>query len=345
MRAGVRELSNRHSLPLALPSALDTRSDSQKNNSSLSLDHQLNFAAVVGPEYDNPKVKPSASANAIYSLASRPSPALRTVTGDEARDSEEESEYMIPSSRPVLPPITAPPVGENPPISRPPQPLSALQTQTQASALNSRMALAELEDGPQMYEAMYNIQARSQATDSDYSELPPLALTNGPRDQPAEEREEEENGYDYPKPRLPMPPTRRTLSELGGSSSSSSSSSSCSSSLAAFSRLSLDSDAGAAAAFSEPVEAPERPPKPLPRRINSERRPSPVPPVPAPPTGGATGGEANPQISSEIEHLMSQGYSYQDIQKALMIAQNNIEMAKNILREFVSIPSTAHILT
>uniref|UniRef100_A0A672ZQC4 E3 ubiquitin-protein ligase CBL n=1 Tax=Sphaeramia orbicularis TaxID=375764 RepID=A0A672ZQC4_9TELE len=305
------QLSNRHSLPLALPSALDTRSDSQKNNSSLSLDHQLVRGTIVGSDYDNPKVKPSASANAIYSLASRPSPALRTVTGDEARDSEEESEYMIPSSRPVLPPITAPPVGENPPISRP-----------------SQMALAELEDGPQMYEAMYNIQARSQATDSDYSELPPLALTNGPRDHPAEEREEEENGYDYPKPRLPMPPARRTLSELGGSSSSSSS------------RLSLDSDAGAAS-----VEAPERPPKPLPRRINSERRPSPVPPVPAPPTGGATGGEANPQISSEIEHLMSQGYSYQDIQKALMIAQNNIEMAKNILREFVSIPSTAHILT
>lgn len=42
---------------------------------------------------------------------------------------------------------------------------------------------------------------------------------------------------------------------------------------------------------------------------------------------------------------MSQGYSYQDIQKALMIAQNNVEMAKNILREFVSVPSTTHILT
>lgn len=96
----------------------------------------------------------------------------------------------------------------------------------------------------------------------------------------------------------------------------------------------------------EAIEAPERPPKPLPRRINSERRHSPVPPVPAPPgSGAAAGGEANPQISSEIEHLMSQGYSYQDIQKALMIAQNNMEMAKNILREFVSIPSTAHVLT
>lgn len=256
---------------------------------------------------------------------------------------------MIPSSRPVLPPITAPPVAETPPVPRAPQPqpISALQTQSQASTLNSRLPVAEHEDGPQMYEAMYNIQSRSQqARDSDYSELPPQAMTNGPRDHAAEDREEEENGYDFPKPRLPMPPARRTLSEMGGSlSSSSSSSSSCSSSAAAFNRLSLDSDAGAAAAFSEPGEAPERPPKPLPRRINSERRPSPVPPVPAPSSSGATGGEANPQISSEIEHLMSQGYSYQDIQKALMIAQNNIEMAKNILREFVSIPSTAHILT
>lgn len=157
-----------------------------------------NFAAVASQDYDNPKVKPSASANAIYSLACRyfvlarkdwhnfcspvdhnvvkthtkaiqyilgrlfplktyynlhiysstinilglfvlrSSSALRSVTGEEARDSEEESEYMIPSSRPVLPPITAPPVGESPPVLRPSQPLSALQTQTQVSTLNSR---------------------------------------------------------------------------------------------------------------------------------------------------------------------------------------------------------------
>ncbi|XP_037122849.1 E3 ubiquitin-protein ligase CBL isoform X2 [Syngnathus acus] len=331
---GVRELSNRHSLPLALPSALCT--DPQKNNNSLSLDHQLNFVSVVGQDFDNPKVKPSSSASAIYSLASRPSSAARSATGEEARDSEEESEYMIPSSRPVLPPIAAPPMVESAPVSRPPQPQSvfAIQTQTQAIAFNPRPIVAELEDGPPMYEAMYNIQARpQQAQDSDYSELPPLPVTNGPREHTAEEREEEEedNGYDFPKPQLPMPPTRRTFSELGGSSSSTSSSSSSSSSVAA--------------CISEPVEAPERPPKPLPRRINSERRPSPVPPVPGPPGCGATGGDVNPHISSEIEHLMSQGYSHQDIQKALMIAQNNIEMAKNILREFVSIPSTAHILT
>uniref|UniRef100_A0A3P8NUF8 E3 ubiquitin-protein ligase CBL n=1 Tax=Astatotilapia calliptera TaxID=8154 RepID=A0A3P8NUF8_ASTCA len=52
-----------------------------------------------------------------------------------------------------------------------------------------------------------------------------------------------------------------------------------------------------------------------------------------------------PGPSSSIECLISQGYSIQDIQKALMIAQDNLETAKNILREFVSIPSTAHIAT
>uniref|UniRef100_H3CQS3 E3 ubiquitin-protein ligase CBL n=1 Tax=Tetraodon nigroviridis TaxID=99883 RepID=H3CQS3_TETNG len=300
IRAGVRELSNRHSLPLALPSTLDTRSDSQKNNSSLSLDHQLtlqNFAAGHSQDYDNPKVKPSSSANAIYSLAVRPSPVLGAP--EESRVSDEESEYMIPTSRPILLPVTTPPVGELPAVPRHSQPL----------------ALADLEDGPQTYEAMYNIQAGAQqAIDS--------AMTNGPRDLAAEDGQGDENGCDIPKPRLPLPPARRTLSELA---------------VAAFSRLSLDSDAGAAASFMEAIEAPERPPKPLPRRINSERRHSPA--------ERRAGGEANPQISSEIEHLMSQGYSYQDIQKALMIAQNNMEMAKNILREFVSIPSTAHVLT
>uniref|UniRef100_A0A7N6FI93 E3 ubiquitin-protein ligase CBL n=1 Tax=Anabas testudineus TaxID=64144 RepID=A0A7N6FI93_ANATE len=81
---------------------------------------------------------------------------------------------------------------------------------------------------------------------------------------------------------------------------------------------------------------PERPPKPLPRRANSDRRPRPVNrELPAPLLA----------LNGEIECLISQGYSIQDIQKALMIAQNNLETAKNILREFVSIPSTAHIVT
>uniref|UniRef100_A0A673KS45 E3 ubiquitin-protein ligase CBL n=1 Tax=Sinocyclocheilus rhinocerous TaxID=307959 RepID=A0A673KS45_9TELE len=231
---GSRELSNRHSLPLQLPSTLDARAEGPRNNGPPSLDHQLSFGlSNPGSDYDSPKVKPSASANAIYSLA-----------------------YI----------------------------------------LNCVI--------------LYFFHCL------DYSELPPLTCSNGPRDPVGACGEEEENSYDYPKPHIPTNLARRTLSDVNPTSS-------------AFSRLSID--------IMDPTEAPERPPKPLPRRINSDRRPSPVPP-------GVSPGPSQ-QISSEIEHLLSQGYSHQDIQKALMIAQNNIEMAKNILREFVSIPSTAHILT
>lgn len=137
--------------------------------------------------------------------------------------------------------------------------------------------LNELEsESPQMYEAMYNIQAQAltasapQARDSgtvmcealhlhsdslpvwikgvilcfcpcsDYSELPPLTCSNGPRDPVgAYAEEEEENSYDYPKPHLSAAPARRTLSDANSSSS-------------AFSRLSLDSDLGAAASKSNP---------------------------------------------------------------------------------------------
>lgn len=98
---------------------------------------------------------------------------------------------------------------------------------------------------------------------------------------------------------------------------------------------------------------PERPPKPLPRRANSDRRPrpanreflAPLPDLPDPSSSLAAAGGANLALNGEIECLMSQGYSIQDIQKALMIAQNNLETAKNILREFVSVPSAAHIAT
>uniref|UniRef100_A0A8C1U406 E3 ubiquitin-protein ligase CBL n=1 Tax=Cyprinus carpio TaxID=7962 RepID=A0A8C1U406_CYPCA len=264
---GSRELSNRHSLPLQLPSTLDTRAEGQRNNGPPSLDHQLSFGSSnPGSDYDSPKVKPSASANAIYSLAVRPLPAVKAQNEEDACENDEESEYMTPSSRPALP-----------------------------SAYILKCVILYL------FHCL------------DYSELPPLTCSNGPRDPvgACDEEEEEENNYDYPKPLIPTNLARRTLSDVNPTSS-------------AFSLM-------------DPTEAPERPPKPIPRRINSDRRPSPVPP-------GASPGP-NQQISSEIEHLLSQGYSHQDIQKALMIAQNNIEMAKNILREFVSIPSTAHILT
>lgn len=173
-----------------------------------------------------------------------------------------------------------------------------------------------------MYEAMYNIQSQATSSDleatksSDEGDVAAANASNGP-----EESENEEDGYDIPKPPVPVAIARRTLSDISNATS-------------AFSRMSLDGDPSTGS--SDGSQVPERPPKPLPRRINSERKAGSCP------QGGPS---ASPQLSSEIENLMSQGYSYQDIQKALVIAHNNIEMAKNILREFVSVSSPAHVAT
>ncbi|MEE6525749.1 hypothetical protein FKM82_025976 [Ascaphus truei] len=138
--------------------------------------------------------------------------------------------------------------------------------------------------------------------------------------------DEDEDFYDVPTPHMSLAPARRTLSDISNAAP-------------AFSHAPTGRDPGAG--LPESSQVPERPPKPFPRRMNSERKPggSSWQPV----VGG--GGVTPAPLSSEIESLVSQGYSQQDVSKALLIAHNNIEMARNILREFVAIPSPAHVAT
>ncbi|TMS14112.1 E3 ubiquitin-protein ligase CBL [Larimichthys crocea] len=285
--------------------------------------------------------KPQAATNAVYCLAARALPAPLVSSGEKPSSDCEENEYMSPTS---LPASGAPWVITGSLV--PPPPVQA----------NHHNDISELGDSdsedPQVYESMCNIQAQAgssepaQASDLDH----PQHSAAVSQDMKEETNEEDVYEYDCPRPVVPPAPTRRTLSDMGGPS-------------AAFSTLSIDS-AVEASMFAAGVD-PERPPKPLPRRANSDRRPRPVnrefstplpdlpgpsssssasPPPPPPPPPPAAG-PGNLALNGEIECLMSQGYSIQDIQKALMIAQNNLETAKNILREFVSIPSTAHIAT
>nr|XP_028564479.1 E3 ubiquitin-protein ligase CBL isoform X3 [Podarcis muralis] len=257
-----RELTNRHSLPFSLPSQMDSRADTHRLGSTLSLDTPANQPGGVptGSDSEHSKIKPSSSANAIYSLA------VRMLDCDQEMDGC-------------------------------------------------------------TYEAMFNIHSQAAPSGSEATNIPDggdvaaANASNGP-----EESENEEDGYDVPRPALPLTLARRTLSDISNATS-------------AFSRTSLDGEI--LSGLSDGSQVPERPPKPLPRRINSERKAGSclqaggAGPAPAP----------SPQLSSEIENLMSQGYSYQDIQKALVIAHNNIDMAKNILREFVSVSSPAHLAT
>ncbi|XP_056450264.1 E3 ubiquitin-protein ligase CBL-like [Gadus chalcogrammus] len=278
-----------------------------------------------------PAAAAAAATNIIYCQATRPfqTAAAAAVSEDMVSPEGEENEYMSPTS---LPASGAPWVIPGALVPPPPS--------AQASRHNDLgpMTCEDLDD-PQVYESMCNIQdqvaeAAAPALDSERPRHSPVA----PQDKPAEAEGVYE--YDYPRPMAPPAPARRTLSDISGSSP-------------AFSSLSLDRSGALdrhgtlePSLFAAGSDL-ERPPKPLPRRANSDRWGRPlnpeVPPgymapaTPSPPAAAA--------ISGEIEGLMSQGYSFQDIQKALMIAQNNLETAKNILREFVSVPSAAHVAT
>uniref|UniRef100_A0A671LSJ5 E3 ubiquitin-protein ligase CBL n=1 Tax=Sinocyclocheilus anshuiensis TaxID=1608454 RepID=A0A671LSJ5_9TELE len=67
--------------------------------------------------------------------------------------------------------------------------------------------------------------------------------------------------------------------------------------------------------------APERPPKPLPRII-------------PPDIHRRLHESSRENVDAKIAKLMGEGYSFEDVKRALMIAQNKVDVARNILREF-----------
>ncbi|XP_037595210.1 E3 ubiquitin-protein ligase CBL-B isoform X4 [Cebus imitator] len=79
---------------------------------------------------------------------------------------------------------------------------------------------------------------------------------------------------------------------------------------------------------SDSSQAPARPPKPRPRRTAPEihhRKPH--------------GPEAALEnVDAKIAKLMGEGYAFEEVKRALEIAQNNVEVARSILREFAFPP-------
>uniref|UniRef100_A0A8D0D7R4 E3 ubiquitin-protein ligase CBL n=1 Tax=Sander lucioperca TaxID=283035 RepID=A0A8D0D7R4_SANLU len=70
------------------------------------------------------------------------------------------------------------------------------------------------------------------------------------------------------------------------------------------------------------LQAPARPPKPLPRKIPPDIQP------------GKPHGLESENVDAKIAKLMGEGYSFEDVKRALMIAQYKVDVARNILREF-----------
>ncbi|KAK5858192.1 hypothetical protein PBY51_002356 [Eleginops maclovinus] len=188
-------------------------------------------------------IKPQVATNAIYCLATRTLPAMASV--ERPPSDGEENEYMSPTSLPVS---GAAWVLTGSLVPPPPAPANNHNDVSEAADSDS--------EDPQVYESMFNIQSASSEAELE----PPPHQAVVPQEKKEESAEEEIYEYDCPRPIIPPAPTRRTLSDIGGPT-------------AAFSTLSIDSiEVGMFAAGGEP----ERPPKPLPRRTNSDRRPRPA---------------------------------------------------------------------
>ncbi|XP_061558484.1 E3 ubiquitin-protein ligase CBL-like [Phycodurus eques] len=279
--------------------------------------------------------KPQAATNAIYCLAARSLPTSAVSSREKLPTDCEENEYMSPTSLPASGGVWI--ISGS--LVPPPPPPSQSNHHNDVSGDG-----VDVDSGdPQVYEAMCNIQAQAASSEAGDHERPQHSSSVVYQPKSTDGSSEDAYEYDCPRPLAPPAPARRALADLNGPST-------------AFSTLSIDG-AVEPSLYAAGVD-PERPPKPLPRRANSDRRVRPLnrelpsvsqdqpprpssshtPPPPPPPSAGVA-------LSGEIECLMSQGYSIQDIQKALMIARNNLETAKNILREFVSVPSAAHIAT
>ncbi|XP_033623996.1 E3 ubiquitin-protein ligase CBL-B isoform X4 [Fukomys damarensis] len=115
--------------------------------------------------------------------------------------------------------------------------------------------------------------------------------------------------FDPASGQVPLPPARRLPGETVKSN-----------------RTSQDYDQ--LPSSSDGSQAPARPPKPRPRRTAPEihhRKPH--------------GPEAALEnVDAKIAKLMGEGYAFEEVKRALEIAQNNVEVARSILREFAFPP-------
>lgn len=81
----------------------------------------------------------------------------------------------------------------------------------------------------------------------------------------------------------------------------------------------------------EGLQAPARPPKPLPRNIPPDILP------------GEPHSLELENSDNKIAKLMGEGYCFEDVKRALTTAQYRVHVARNILREVALVPSRQNL--
>ncbi|XP_053791096.1 E3 ubiquitin-protein ligase CBL-B isoform X1 [Vidua chalybeata] len=308
---------------------------------------------LINEEYDvPPRLSPPLPAGSVIPSIKCPGPSANSLS-DKSREHLDDDEYKIPSSHPVI-------LSSQPPHGHNIKPLARVCENGQCAngthSATSEIKKSKHPESGDVYDAptvpVPLLPARPPARDnpkhstllnrtpSDYDLLvPPLgedAFDNSPpslppppppparhsmieHTKPAGSGSRPSSGHElflHPDPHfdpvtahVPLPPARRAPGENVKTN-----------------RTSQDYDQ--LPPFSDGSQAPARPPKPLPRRTAPEihhRKPY-------------SSDSSTENVDAKIAKLMGEGYSFEEVKRALEIAQNNVDVARSILREFVCFP-------
>ncbi|OPJ66719.1 E3 ubiquitin-protein ligase CBL-B isoform B [Patagioenas fasciata monilis] len=265
---------------------------------------------LINEEYDvPPRLSPPLPAASISPNIKCPVPSANSLP-DKPRDhTDNDDDYKVPSSHPVI-------LSSQPPHGHNIKPLARVCENGQCAGVMNGTSTSEMKKSkhPELGE---------DAFDSSPPSLPPPppparhsmiehAKPAGSGSRPSSGHEmflHSDPHFDPITGHVPLPPARRVTGENVKTN-----------------RTSQDYDQ--LPPSSDGSQAPARPPKPLPRRTAPEihhRK-------------AYSSDSSTENVDAKIAKLMGEGYSFEEVKRALEIAQNNVDVARSILREFVCFP-------
>ncbi|XP_064377695.1 E3 ubiquitin-protein ligase CBL-B isoform X2 [Dromaius novaehollandiae] len=268
---------------------------------------------LVNEEYDvPPRLSPPLPAASIMPSIKCPVPLANSLS-DKSRDhTDDDDEYKVPSSHPVT-------LSSQPPHCHNIKPLARVCENGQCAGITNGTHNAASETKKSKHPDL-----GEDTFDSSPPSLPPPppparhSITEHTK--PAGSGSRPPSGHELflhpPDPHfdpitgpVPLPPARRVTGENVKTN-----------------RTSQDYDQ--LPSSSDGSQAPARPPKPLPRRTAPEMHHR----------KAYSSDNSTENVDAKIAKLMGEGYSFEEVKRALEIAQNNVDVARSILREFVCFP-------
>ncbi|XP_030139470.4 E3 ubiquitin-protein ligase CBL-B isoform X2 [Taeniopygia guttata] len=264
---------------------------------------------LMSEEYDvPPRLSPPLPAGSVIPSIKCPGPSANSLSDKSREHLDDDDEYKIPSSHPVI-------LSSQPPHGHNIKPLARVCENGQCTN-GTHGATSETKKSK-------HPESGEDAFDNSPPSLPPpppparhsmIEHTKpaGSGSRPSSGHElflHSDPHFDPTVGHVPLPPARRAPGENVKTN-----------------RTSQDYDQ--LPPSSDGSQAPARPPKPLPRRTAPEihhRKPY-------------SSDSSTENVDAKIAKLMGEGYSFEEVKRALEIAQNNVDVARSILREFVCFP-------